>query len=1013
MPIEAEIEGIGILEFPDGTSNEVIQSAAKRIIAQRAAAKPATIPQVEAAAVVGSTAQLNQAVQKSATIGEMRRREEQGLVSSLSPEQIRQATMSDAARMGEAMQQEEARLTAAGAPSMFEEKAPEPSTVLPLAGRVAPALVAAPFTGGMSIPAMMGVGALSSAIGEAVGQSLEKLLGQRQEYSAREMAAAGAMGAAPILRGGGVLKPTANIVMQGAGGVAGEAVRTGEFRPEAGLLPAAFTAGFQIPGAVAGRTGAGFERAAERASTVERIGEGVQPTFGQAMPRFAGLESRIESRAGMRPITEQLAQQGEQIKTAVQRLTGVAAEGADTITKKLLGALNANEIDDIANASANLKNAEAILDSARGEAQKQAQQRAVDQARKEYQNTIRNTLFKGQDVSAFRIVPAGQQIESIADQSKSAIKAEANRLYGKANELENVAAFDLFSAPSGQQSFASQANDLLSRIPDIPAGGLTEAKKILSRRQTVPAPPSSDPTAPLTISVPQKATLKELKGIRDELYDFADYAGEAIGNNAQREVRNLAKKLSDTISTQAPSSLGQEAASSIVAGDEFYAAARPKLNLFGVRRAFVPETMERGQLGQALVSGVKTQGLLAPEFANLEDLIKTLKSRIPQKISRAETGEDLVSATIQPYKGGEVFEGPMHAIAYEKMSAKYPNIDPESTIAGFKTTKGRVVSRYEAARIKDFKKRGLESEDVSFAESPENIVKIPDLEEVYSSIRSGIVSDATDAATGAIDYKKLAGTINNIETQSPGALQKIGFGTSEQLSKFVDFLQSTGQKQGPQALLDVLNTKTPAGFALASEAVQILPNVKDVGSVVRYLEREAVAGNKLAKEALISTRAKQIEDLLLAETAAGTGPKLEPMSKIKRAEQILGPTLYKQIVDDIIPGYKTILNAQRAAGGGGGLVVGQAAEEFVSGIPQAALKTAAGKPVEGFMGLMADAVNAGFYSVAAKALARASGSAGYRSAAETARIMEKFSNLPRASVYDALSKYGETGELPK
>lgn len=894
---------------------------ARRMESSNAAPAQPTIPQVEAAAVVGSTAQLNQAVQKSATIGEMRRREEQGLVSALSPEQVRQATMSDSARLGQAMMEEEQRLAAAGAPSMFEEKAPEPSAVLPLAGRVAPALAAAPFTGGMSIPAMMGVGALSSAIGEAVGQSLEKLLGQRQEFSAREMAAAGAMGAAPILRGGGVLRPAANIAMQGAGGVAGEAVRTGEFRPEAGLLPAAFTAGFQIPGAVAGRTGAGFERAAERAATVERIGEGVQPTFGQAMPRFAGLESRIESRAGMRPITEQLAQQGEQIKTAVQRLTGVAAEGADTITRKLLGALNADEIDDIANASKNLKDAETILDSARGEVQKQAQQRAVDQARKEYQNTIRNTLFKGQNVSAFRIVPAGQQIESIAEQSKSAIKAEANRLYGKANELENVAAFDLFSAPAGQQSFASQANDLINRIPDIPAGGLTEAKKILSRRQTVAAPPSADPTAPLTVSVPQKATLKELKEIRDELYDFADYAGEAIGNNAQREVRNLAKKLSDTISTQAPSSLGQEAASSIVAGDEFYAAARPKLNLFGVRRAFAPETMERGQLGQALVSGIKTQGLLAPEFSNLETLVNTLKSR--------------------------------------------------------------------------------------------GVSNAPDLQEVYSSIRSGIVSDATDAATGAIDYKKLAGTINNIETQSPGALQKIGFGTSEQLSKFVDFLQSTGQKQGPQALLDVLNTKTPAGFALASEAVQILPNVKDVGSVVRYLEREAVAGNKLAKEALISTRAKQIEDLLLAETAAGTGPKLEPTSKIKRTEQILGPTLYKQIVDDIIPGYKTILNAQRAAGGGGGLVVGQAAEELASGIPQAVLKTAAGKPAEGFMGLMADAVNAGFYSIAAKALARASGSAGYRSAAETARIMEKFANLPRASVYDALSKYGETGELPK
>jgi len=39
MPIEAEIDGIGILEFPDGTPNDVIQSAVKRTISERAQAK--------------------------------------------------------------------------------------------------------------------------------------------------------------------------------------------------------------------------------------------------------------------------------------------------------------------------------------------------------------------------------------------------------------------------------------------------------------------------------------------------------------------------------------------------------------------------------------------------------------------------------------------------------------------------------------------------------------------------------------------------------------------------------------------------------------------------------------------------------------------------------------------------------------------------------------------------------------------------------------------------------------
>ena len=115
---------------------------ARRIASSNAVPNQPSVPQVEAAAAVGSTAQLNQAVKQSATVGEMRRREEQGLVSALNPEQIRQATMSDAARMGEAMQQEEARLAAAGAPSMFDETVPEGAASVAL-GFAAPEMLAA------------------------------------------------------------------------------------------------------------------------------------------------------------------------------------------------------------------------------------------------------------------------------------------------------------------------------------------------------------------------------------------------------------------------------------------------------------------------------------------------------------------------------------------------------------------------------------------------------------------------------------------------------------------------------------------------------------------------------------------------------------------------------------------------------------------------------------------------------------------------------------------------------
>ncbi len=83
MPIEAEIEGIGILEFPDGTPNEVVQSAVKRTISERAAANPA-VSQVatkpETLETAGSPTALNQAVQQSAKVGQQRFQSQDPLV---------------------------------------------------------------------------------------------------------------------------------------------------------------------------------------------------------------------------------------------------------------------------------------------------------------------------------------------------------------------------------------------------------------------------------------------------------------------------------------------------------------------------------------------------------------------------------------------------------------------------------------------------------------------------------------------------------------------------------------------------------------------------------------------------------------------------------------------------------------------------------------------------------------------------------------------------------------------
>lgn len=201
----------------------------RRMASSNAAPAQPTIPQAEAAAVVGSTAQLNQAVQKSATIGEMRRREEQGLVSALSPEQIKQATMSDSARLGQAMMEEEQRLAASGAPSMFEEKAPT-------AQEIAPAVRygTGPLLQTMGVP---------YPIGSAIGETGYQLM--TGETEPRKIAASAAKEAVTSLGGGAakflpgpirrnlfetgqtLLSAAAKVPVQGAmRGIAGEAART-------------------------------------------------------------------------------------------------------------------------------------------------------------------------------------------------------------------------------------------------------------------------------------------------------------------------------------------------------------------------------------------------------------------------------------------------------------------------------------------------------------------------------------------------------------------------------------------------------------------------------------------------------------------------------------------------------------------------------------------------------------------------------------------------------------------
>jgi hypothetical protein len=785
-------------------------------------------------------------------------------------------------------------------------------------------VVAGIATGGASIPAQIAAGATAAGLGEAGAQTVENVA-EGKEYRPREILGATVRGAAPVFKGAYGLPKTIGAAGL-AGGLGGLAEGKGPLK-EAGIQAGAVGALGTI-GKVAGGLGDFFQSGASRAADIERIGPGVRATVGQAFPEFAGLESRVASQTGSQELTQQLSDQANAVARAVQTSAGVPAETYSDLTRRIattLGNLGPDTSARLANEAQSVNSAFAAVEKARTAVQKDLAQDALAEAQQSFQKAVEIETLKGGmkagAVTPYQVIPAGQRIEGVANQAKEAIRTEARRLYGPANAVEDVPAFDLFTGVGNQPSFADRANDILRRIPDISTSTLADVRKILGRKTTVAAPYSADPTAPLTVSIPQKATFKEIQGIRDELYDFADYSGEAIGNKAQAEIRRLAGSLSDTVTDQAPRTLGQDVADSIKAGEEFYGATRPKLDVFGVKRAFAPETMERGQMGQAVVGGVKAQGVQAPEFANLESLVQTLQNR---KVANA-----------------------------------------------------------------------------------------PSMQPIIDDIRSGIVDRSIDKATGEINLMTLASDLNNIAQQGGSGLQKLGFGTTQELNRFVRYMQNLdpATAKGPEVVLDLLKSGTPAGFAVASRAVKTLPDVATVDSVMSALERQAVGGSKVAQETLTNIRAKEIEDLLLKASSQGQVPNLGSITELAdkdlraNVERILGRNLVNLVDTQFMPGFRIMEQSRQAAGLAGSTVRGAALERVGRSVAQAPVEVAGGKAQQGVQNMLGNVAAAIGYGTLAKVFSKGVGVTGLRKKQDFVNFLQKVAEKPQPQQIQLLRRY--------
>lgn len=787
-------------------------------------------------------------------------------------------------------------------------------------------------SGGLGIPAMMAVGAGSSLIGEVGAQGMEKQF-EGKEYRPKEMIGATIRGAAPVFN----KVPIALLKTAGsaaaAGGLGGLAEDKNPLKEGAyqGLAVGALGTIGKAAGGMSDFLQGGIDRSGlveYMGSRLPNVGPGVEATVGQAFPIFAGLESRVVSQTGSQDLRQQLLDQSQAIARAVQGVMGAPAENYPNLVNRIsstIGNLGPETGARLANEAQNVNSAFAAVENARSAAQKSIAQDALAEAQQSFQKAVEMETLKGGmrtgAVAPYQAVAAGTRIEEIGKKAKEVIQTEARRLYGPANAVEDVPAFDLFAGVGDKMSFADRANDILNKIPGISTSTLTDVRKILGRKRTVAAPYSADPTAPLTVSTPQLATFKEIQEIRNELYDFADFSGEAIGSKAQAEIRRLAGSLSDTVTDQAPRTLGQEVANSINAGEEFYGATRPKLDVFGVKRAFIPQTMERGQMGQAAVGGVRAQGVQAPEFANLENLLSTLQ------------------------------------------------------------------------------KRGVGG--------------APSMQPVIDDLRSGIIDQAIDKATGQLDLMKLAGDLNNISQQGGNGLQKLGFGTKSELNRFVQYMQNLdpATAKGPEAVLNLLKTGTPAGFSVASRAVKMLPDLATVDSVMRTLEKQAINGSKAAGETLTQIRAREIEDLLLKASSEGRVANLGSLTELSdpamraNVELIIGKNLMKQIDSTFIPGFRVIEEARQAAGMAGSTVRGAALERVGKSVAQGPVQIASGDVKQGVQNMLGNAAAALGYNVIAKVFAKGAGVTGLRKRQDFTNFLQKIAEKPAPQQIELLRRY--------
>ncbi len=459
------------------------------------------------------------------------------------------------------------------------------------------ATMAFPPAAGATVPellALAGGYSLAGAGGELAAQAVEG------KIEPKKVAGAAIRSAVPMPAG----RIVAPMATQAAANLTARYVEEGGITPGGAALDVGVPALLGTLGA-AGRSLRGgadiLEEGANRAQAVEQMAPGMRSTVGQAFTELAPTEQRLSAKtSGGRQLAGQLEEQQQLLVDELNRIKGGESGGVQNVVNRLGRFLGVREANELSNQAARIDRIDNALERVRGTAQEQVLRQSREDLVNQFQQRAQTALIGAGPAPFYREVESGRLMEGIGESLRSSFRNRANQLYAPAQPFMDRYVLTI------PNNIETQARRIAEQIPSTHSGGLSELMRVIDRGTP--------------------ATYNEIRGVIGQLYDFADYSGNAVGNAAQRQIRGLAEDISGSVQRQVQTVFPPDAANAIVQGNRFYAQNRPRFDSYAVRSLFAPETRRTGQGTQSAVSAIGRQGLDAPEIDNLVQLHQSLRS---------------------------------------------------------------------------------------------------------------------------------------------------------------------------------------------------------------------------------------------------------------------------------------------------------------------------------------------------------------------------------------------------